>query len=171
MCTATTRARDALAPAAIALSTDAGGGGADTDGAGEGGGQKAYKEMDLHGFPLSVAQAAIDFVFSEIADGAVNAGTVVPGGANDGGTTNFDIDKALDSVTFDLKIVTGRGKHTNSSGTRGVLREEIEVYIMRSIEPAGRLAITHVSGNDGVLVVSKASIKQWLRQKLQSELQ
>ncbi len=147
------------------------------------GGAGTYKEVDLHGFPLSVAKAAIDFLFSEIVDKAraVEVQTAAGGyksstGTDDDGDIANSGEAALTRVleqacTFDLKIVTGRGKHTNSSGTRGVLREEIEVYIMRSIEPAGRLAITHVSGNDGVLVVSKASIKQWLRQKLQSELQ
>ena len=47
----------------------------------------------------------------------------------------------------------------------------MELYILHSIEPKGRLAITHVSGNDGVLVVGKASIRQWLKHKLGSELQ
>ena len=46
----------------------------------------------------------------------------------------------------------------------------MELYILHSIEPKGKLVVTHVSGNDGVFVISKASIRQWLTHKLGSEL-
>lgn len=147
-----------------------------------GAGASGYKEMDLHGFPLSVAKAAIDFVFSEIADGAIRAGTAAAAAGCGGGTasdtadseggdgTVFDLDRALDSVAFDLKIVTGRGKHTNSSGTRGVLRGELEAYLLDGVRPVGCLAVTRVSGNDGVLVVPRSSVRIWLRARLLDRL-
>ena len=89
---------------------------------GQGGGAGAYKEFDLHGFPLSVAKAAIDFLFSEIVDKArgIEAAIGLKGEGEGEGegealtVTARAVDKAC---TFDLKIVTGRGKHRNSSGT------------------------------------------------------
>jgi hypothetical protein len=40
---------------------------------------------------------------------------------------------------------------------------------MGGIEPEGCLTVTLVSGNDGVLVVNRASIRSWLRAKLEKE--
>ena len=91
---------------------------------GQGGGAGAYKEVDLHGFPLSVAKAAVDFLFSEIVDKAmcIEADIGLKGEAEgEGGSSSGAMTVTARAIeracTFDLKIVTGRGKHRNSSGT------------------------------------------------------
>ena len=40
-----------------------------------------------------------------------------------------------------MKILTGRGNHINSSGTRRVLREYMEAYLLRSVHPSGYLDV------------------------------
>lgn len=110
------------------------------------------KTMDLHGFPLSTAKAAIDYVFRQIRDDFISNG--------------YGFDNKSDSDTkselFDLIIITGRGNHINSSGTRGILRTEIESYITSNITPKGLLRVHTIPSNDGVIIVNKESIRQWL---------
>lgn len=98
------------------------------------------KVMDLHGFPLPVAQAAIDRIFQEV----------------------LDIEY---SEISDIKIITGKGNHLNTSGTRGVLKTEIEIYIRKHIEPRGYLILETSENNDGVLIVKSGSIKRWIEAK------
>ena len=95
-----------------------------------------YRYMDLHRFPVSVAKTAINFVFNEMKQGRV----------------------------FDLRIITGRGNHVNSQGTRGVMRGEVEQHI-RELEPRGFLRVEPVEGNDGCIVVKRESIQAWLDHK------
>ncbi len=110
------------------------------------------KTMDLHGFPLSTAKAAIDYVFKQIRDDFISNGYGFNNKSDSGATSEL----------FDLVIITGRGNHVNSSGTRGILRTEIESYITSSITPKGFLRIHTIPSNDGVIIVNKESIKQWL---------
>ena len=98
------------------------------------------KIMDLHGFPLPVAQAAIDRIFQEVLD-------------------------TEDSEISDIKIITGKGNHLNTSGTRGVLKTEIEIYIRKHIEPRGYLVLETSENNDGVLIIKRESIKKWIEAK------
>jgi pentatricopeptide repeat protein len=114
------------------------------------------KTMDLHGFPLSTAKAAIDYVFRQIRDDFISNGY----GYKDKISEQGNSDKQ--SEPFDLVIITGRGNHVNSSGTRGILRTEIESYITNTITPKGFLRINTVPSNDGVIIVSKESIKEWI---------
>ena len=93
-----------------------------------------YRYMDLHKFPVSVAKTALDFVLNEMSG---------------------------DKCFFDLRIITGRGNHVNSQGTRGVLRAEVEEYL-RGLMPVGVLQIEETPGNDGCIVVKCESIKLWL---------
>ena len=93
-----------------------------------------YRYMDLHNFQASVAKTAVSFVFNEMDE----------------------------TACFDLRIITGRGNHINSSGERGVLRAELEAHI-KALEPQGILNVEPVSGNDGCIVVTKESIALWLR--------
>lgn len=115
----------------------------DVEGDGDGGDTAAlmvdvqYRYMDLHRFPVSVAKTAIDFVFNEM----LQQGRV-----------------------FDLRIITGRGNHVNSQGTRGVMRGEVEQHI-RELEPRGLLRVESVDGNDGCIVVKRDSIQAWLDHK------
>jgi hypothetical protein len=67
---------------------------------------------------------------------------------------------------FELRIITGRGKHVNSKGERGVLRTEIEAHI-KSLEPAGILTVEQAPGNEGCIIVSRESIAQWTRARSQ----
>jgi len=94
-----------------------------------------YRYMDLHGFQASVAKTAVSFVFNEMDSTGAEA--------------------------FDLRIITGRGNHVNSSGERGVLRAEVEAHI-RALEPVGLLQVQPVPGNDGCIVVTAESIARWL---------
>jgi DNA-nicking Smr family endonuclease len=96
------------------------------------------KVMDLHGFPLPVAQAAIDRIFQEVLDSG-------------------------DSDVSDITIITGKGNHINTSGTRGVLKTEIEIYISKNILPRGYLVLETSESNDGVLIIKKESIKEWIK--------
>ena len=145
---------------------------------------KQTKEMDLHGFPLSVAKAAIDFVFNEIVETVrvrpITSTSTSRGrdidrdndrdrdrsnasaSENDVGVGgDGDSDDDIDSQLFDLRVITGRGNHINSSGTRGILREEIEQHV-KDMEPQGILQVEYVAGNDGVIVVTKKSIRAWV---------
>jgi pentatricopeptide repeat protein len=93
------------------------------------------KRMDLHGFPLAVAKTAVEFVLSEMR----NSGKI-----------------------FDLVIITGRGKHVNSSGSNGVLRKEIMKFL-EDMAPQNMLSGQSVNGNEGCIFVSKESINRWMQ--------
>jgi len=95
-----------------------------------------FRYMDLHAFPVSVAKTAVSFVIEEMTE----------------------------ENSFDLRIITGRGNHINSSGERGVLRAEIEGHIA-SLLPPGLLQIEHVEGNDGVIVLKRGGLISWIREK------
>jgi hypothetical protein len=59
----------------------------------------------------------------------------------------------------DLHIITGRGRHVNSSGTRGVLRSAMKDYLLEKYN----IAADSMLGNDGCLVISRRSIDAWIR--------
>ncbi len=63
-------------------------------------------------------------------------------------------------VDFDVHVVTGRGKHLNNSGTRGVLRSQIKDYIL---EAYGLEAVT-APGNTGCVVINHQTLGRWLAQ-------
>jgi pentatricopeptide repeat protein len=92
--------------------------------------------LDLHHFPLSVAVTAVSLVFQKM--------------------RTSDISPAR------LRIITGRGNHINSSGSRGLLRAEIESFVLNEICPEGLLMIERVPGNDGCVDVKKESIAEWI---------
>ena len=57
------------------------------------------------------------------------------------------------------------GNHINNSGTRGVMKREIESHV-RSIIPAEILDVKDDSSNPGCIYITKASLDAWLsRQK------
>ena len=62
------------------------------------------------------------------------------------------------TCAFDLHIVTGRGKHINSSGTRGVLRFNIKDYLLDTYD----IVAERISGNDGCIIVTSSSINRWI---------
>ena len=92
--------------------------------------------LDLHRFPVSVAVTAVSLVFERMAAGSVNVS--------------------------DLRIITGRGNHVNNSGTRGVLKSEIEAFILTGMPPLGFLTPAKVTGNEGCIDVPAAAIEQWI---------
>jgi len=97
--------------------------------------------MDLHGFPLPVARAAVGFVLDEMkTTGNVNA----------------------------LAIITGRGNHVNSSGTKRVLRADLVTHITQ-LQPQNVLQVSALLGNDGCIVVTEESICEWIAQSRQFE--
>jgi DNA-nicking Smr family endonuclease len=89
--------------------------------------------MDLHGFPAAVAKSAIDFVLQEMKD---------------------------NKHTYNLEIITGRGNHVNSGGTKGVLKLVIEKYL-KSLQPPDVIEIITFPDNDGCVIVSKESLEAW----------
>ena len=95
--------------------------------------------LDLHRFPVSVAVTAVSLVFERMAAGSVNVS--------------------------DLRIITGRGNHVNNSGTRGVLKSEIEAFILTGMPPLGFLTTVKVTGNEGCIDVPVASIENWVAAK------
>ena len=60
--------------------------------------------------------------------------------------------------TYDLHIITGRGRHLNSSGTRGVLMKEIKEYLYDNYG----IKVEKVQGNDGCIIVTRSSLNRWL---------
>ena len=59
---------------------------------------------------------------------------------------------------FDLHIITGRGNHINSSGTRGVLRFNIKDYLLDTYD----IVAERIVGNDGCIIVTRTSINRWI---------
>ena len=104
------------------------------------------KAMDLHGFPLSVAKVAIEYVLREIRQDFID----------------YDYDLSSQNIIYELHIITGRGRHINSSGTRGVLKAEIETFLTHHVEPTGHLRIHRNLHNEGVIIIKRENIIDWL---------
>jgi len=121
------------------------------------------KKMDLHGMPLPVAKAALDFVFNEIEQFA--SATLQSPSPSTTASPSTSSDDLLDAFLTDLIIVTGKGNHINNSGSRGVLKSEIRQHVLQ-MSPSGLLQVEPVAGNEGCFVVPKNSIKKWLRARL-----
>lgn len=62
------------------------------------------------------------------------------------------------TCAFDLHIITGRGNHINSSGTRGVLRLNIKDYLLDTYD----IVAERIVGNDGCIIVTSSSINRWI---------
>ena len=62
------------------------------------------------------------------------------------------------TCAFDLHIITGRGNHINSSGTRGVLRFNIKDYLLDTYD----IVAERIVGNDGCIIVTSSSINRWI---------
>ena len=60
--------------------------------------------------------------------------------------------------TYNLHIITGRGRHLNSSGTRGVLMKEIKEYLHNNYG----IITERIQGNDGCIIVTRSSLNRWL---------
>ena len=60
--------------------------------------------------------------------------------------------------TYNLHIITGRGRHLNSSGTRGVLMKEIKEYLHNNYG----IKTERIQGNDGCIIVTRSSLNRWL---------
>jgi len=105
--------------------------------------------LDLHGFPLSVAQAAVDVMLRDVLQAALAAAPDAP----------------ADAADFDIHFITGRGKHLNNSGTRGVLRTEIREYVKK----AHGLDAAPAVGNAGLLIVSHATLRRWVDAQTQQQ--
>lgn len=115
--------------------------------------QKHLKEnqfhvLDFHGFPLYVAITALDYAFEEIYL-RYNSSEV-----------------KSERIQRDLLIVTGKGNHVNSKGTKGILRPAIEQYIRQFITPIGILNMIPDENNSGCLRVTKESIHLWIENKM-----
>jgi hypothetical protein len=67
------------------------------------------------------------------------------------------------SCPYDLHIITGRGWHINSSGTRGVLRLQIKEYFLDNYG----ISAEKIMGNDGCIIITRASVDSWV-DKMQS---
>jgi hypothetical protein len=194
------------------------------------------RKLDLHGFPLAVAKASIDYEFKKIYDDhcehllvteqiakSISGGTVrednnfndesiidstiknsISTGGDNGNSASASRDmrssrrnrmknsnlrtdnrvrltepvaakerkwpnmiagplniepERLES-SYDLYIVTGRGRHINNSGTRGVLRNELRDYILYTYN----IKSFSVDGNDGCIKVTRASLIDWFRE-------
>ena len=99
--------------------------------------------LDLHGFPLSVAKAAVDIMLKDVLHESPAAAAAAT---------------ATAPADFDIHLITGRGNHLNNSGTRGVLRSEIGEYVREAYGLEAAPAV----GNAGCLVVSHAALRRWL---------
>ena len=98
--------------------------------------EEGHLVLDLHRLPVSVAVTAVSLAFERM------AARVIP--------------------VSSLRIITGRGNHVNNSGTRGVLRSEVEAFITRGMSPLGILMTARVPGNEGCIDVPAAAIEQWI---------
>ena len=75
-------------------------------------------------------------------------------------TTSTSISTSTSSsiCEYDLHIITGRGRHINSKGTRGVLMTEIRAYLLNNYG----LNAVKMKGNDGCFILSKLSLNKWI---------
>ena len=62
------------------------------------------------------------------------------------------------SCPYDLHIITGRGRHINSSGTRGVLRLQIKEYLLDNYG----ISAEKITGNDGCIIVTRSAVDSWV---------
>jgi hypothetical protein len=184
------------------------------------------RKLDLHGFPLAVAKAAIDYEFKKIYDdhcehliiteemdkssAVFSEGTDINSAStstfsitdNNGHSSNRDMrssrrnrmknsglrtDKRVGLTEpvvaktikrpnivsvpskeryerlgslYDLYIVTGRGRHINNSGTRGVLRNELRDYIFHTYN----IKTVSIDRNDGCIKVTRLSLIDWFQE-------
>ena len=95
--------------------------------------------LDLHRFPVSVAVTAVSLVFERMVAGSTKVSH--------------------------LRIITGKGNHVNNSGTRGVLKSEIEAFIAGGMPPLGILTTSKVPGNEGCIDVPATAIQEWISAK------
>ena len=81
---------------------------------------------------------------------------------NDSGDKEEGEDSTTSTSTsiceYDLHIITGRGRHINSKGTRGVLMTEIRAYLLNNYG----LNAVKMKGNDGCFILSKLSLNKWI---------
>jgi DNA-nicking Smr family endonuclease len=97
-----------------------------------------HRYIDLHGLPIDVARTALSLALEEMGKGGGPA--------------------------FDVRVITGRGNHVNSSGEKGVLRQGLRAFVL-SLPPLGLLELEEVQGNDGCFVIKKSGIAKWLDAK------
>ena len=91
--------------------------------------------VDFHGVSRAVAQTALSLVLEDMKTGR--------------------------RKPFDLYIITGKGTHKNSSGERGVLRKELQMFLL-GLEPKGILKVTSVNDNSGLMVLPLEDIERWI---------
>eukprot|EP01038_Epipyxis_sp_PR26KG_P004552 gene4552-6424_t len=100
--------------------------------------------MDLHQFPLSVAKAAIMHVLGDMCSERI-------------------------PIANPLIIITGRGNHIDSRGNRGVLRNQLELFInhIGLLNSPNGLNDTKISThyNPGRIIVNRESILLWLKKQ------
>ena len=94
--------------------------------------------LDLHSLSLATAATAVSFTMEKIRSGEIPLRR--------------------------LRIITGRGNHVNSSGTRGVLRAEIEYFIAEDFSSGSLLVTEKVPGNEGCIDISAESLERWIAQ-------
>ena len=119
------------------------------------------KVVDLHGFPLSVAETVIDYVLANIKKQHIRSGpTHIDGGGLSGKKIEGESTSSSPVLpcNYDVHLIVGRGHHLNSSGTRGVLQSEIKDYIAKKYG----FDVQILPGNDGCLVVAKRAMNEWL---------
>ena len=94
--------------------------------------------LDLHSLSLATAATAVSFTMERIKSGEIPLRR--------------------------LRIITGRGNHVNSSGTRGVLRAEIEYFITEEFSTDKLLVTEKVPGNEGCVDIGTESLERWIAQ-------
>jgi pentatricopeptide repeat protein len=92
--------------------------------------------LDLHSLSIAVAITVVSLLLEELTTGSLEPAR--------------------------LRVITGRGNHINNSGTRGVLRTEIEAYLAQKLQPTGLLTVERVPGNDGCIEIPEASVVRWI---------
>ena len=95
--------------------------------------EKGMDMLDLYEFPFDTAKALIRYFLDRKRRSIVAASPATKGTSGSR-----------------LVIVTGRGNHVNSDGRQGVLREEVEVFLMQELE----VEVTVLPDNAGRLVVT-----------------
>ena len=106
--------------------------------------QNQIKILDLHGYPLMVAEAAVDYMMRGIREGYQQ------GCQNGPNTLDFT----------HILIITGKGNHINSLGSRRVLRKEIESMFIHRYEG---ITLSFSSNNDGCIIVTREAVMTWLQ--------
>lgn len=118
--------------------------------------------VDLHGYPALVAQATVDWTLRQA---RANYTVAMEGGNEFYHEVELTLNDKhpINQPNYNcstLLFITGRGRHANSRGCHGVLRQEVQEHLRRQYPS---LKLTFSSNNDGCIIVTSSALNDWLK--------